>query len=99
MHDFISVRPCGRDLFELIPKKNLKINLDLAADLMEKQGFEISDKSEMALSVKREHDICLYPNGKMLVFPAKSGEEAEQIGQNIIGILRGSQGCVLENKL
>ena len=96
-HEFLSVKPCGRDLYELIPKKNVRFEIDTIAKTLEREGFKIMDQSDLVIQVKKAHDISLYPSGKMLVFPASSGEEAVEIGQEIMILLRKSGNCIQEN--
>lgn len=86
--DFITVRPCGRELFELIPRRVLAIDINSAASRLQEAGFQIIERSELVLQIKKEKDISIYPNGKMLVFPAENGEAAETIGRDIMNIIR-----------
>lgn len=93
--EFLSVRPCGRELFELIPKRRIRINLQKASEALSRSGFEIADLDEMVLTAIGAHDLSLFPNGKMLVHPVKTNGEAEELGGGIMGILRGYKGCVV----
>lgn len=88
------MRPCGRDLFELIPKRELRVDLDRAAKILRKSGFRVSEQSELVLSMSDTHDISIFPNGKILVFPVKTGEEAEVLGNRILGAIEKDKKCI-----
>ena len=93
-HDFLSVRPCGADLFELIPRKSMRIDLSLASGALAAAGYDISEVSEMALTASGPYELSIFPNGKMMVFPAKTNDQAERIGAEIFAILNSAGGCV-----
>lgn len=85
---FVSVRPCGRDLYELIPKTKTRIDLDSASKALNAAGYNVTDKSEMALTASGPNEISIFPDGKMLVYPAKSNAEAETIGSKLLDIIQ-----------
>lgn len=93
---FLSVRPCGRDLFELIPKGKVRIDLRKASDALRRSGYEILEVSEMAITAKGKHDLSLFPNGKMIVHPVRSNEDAEELGKRIMAILASEEDCAEE---
>lgn len=86
--NFVSVRPCGRDLFELIPRTETRIDLDSASKALRAAGYNVTDLSEVALTASGPNEISIFPDGKMLVYPAKSNTEAETIGSKLLGIIR-----------
>jgi len=90
--EFISIRPCGPALFELVPKRDIRIDLEEAAQVLVQEGFEIIDGSKLILSIRKSHEVNLYPHGRMLVYPANTGEEAERIGTEILTILENARG-------
>lgn len=90
------MRPCGRQLFELIPRGKLRVNLDLAEGTLRDAGYEIVDCSELVLSVRKKHEISLYPNGKMIVFPVETDSEAARVGENILSILKNKKDCLAQ---
>ena len=89
------MRPCGRDLFELIPKNSVRLDLGKTSRILKKIGYEILDESDMVLTAKGKCDLSIYPNGKMLVHPFKSNKEAESMGGEILAILCDEKGCVI----
>ncbi len=93
---FLSIRPCGRDVFELIPRRRLRVDLAKASAALERRGFKISEVSEMALTASGPNEISLFPDGKLLVYPAKSNREAEEIGEALLRHLESEKGCVSE---
>ncbi|MEM2839711.1 MAG: hypothetical protein QW505_04325 [Thermoplasmata archaeon] len=86
--DFISVKPCGQKLYELVPKKKIRLDISSIATKLEKQGYRIIESSDLVLQIKGEHDVSIYPSGKMLVFPAENGDAAESVGRKIMSIIR-----------
>jgi len=93
-NEFLSVRPCGRDLFELIPKRAIRIDLQAASKALRSAGYTVSEVSEMALTASGPYEVSIFPNGKMMVFPAKTNEEAERIGQKLLDTLMREKGCI-----
>ena len=91
------MRPCGRDLFELIPKRPLSVDLHAASKALAATGYTVSEVSEMALTASGPHEVSIFPNGKMMVFPAKTNEEAERIGEALLEALMSEGGCISED--
>ena len=87
--EFLSVRPCGRDLFELIPRTPVNVDLGKASKMLSGLGYNVTEVSEMALTASGPREISIFPNGKMMVFPAKTNEEAERIGGEILRAIAG----------
>jgi len=93
---FLSIRPCGRDLFELVPRKGLAVDLQKAEKALVRVGFSVTEVSEMALTASGPHEISLFPNGKLIVFPVKTNGEAERVGEGLLDVLISEEGCVSE---
>jgi len=93
---FLSIRPCGRDLFELVPRKGLAVDLQKAEKALVRVGFSVTEVSEMALTASGPHEISLFPNGKLIVFPVKTNGEAERVGEDLLDALMSEDGCVSE---
>ena len=93
---FLSIRPCGRDLFELVPRKGLAVDLQKAKKALARLGFSVTEVSEMALTASGPHEISLFPNGKLIVFPVKTNSEAELVGEGLLDALMSEEGCVSE---
>jgi hypothetical protein len=93
---FLSIRPCGRDLFELVPRKNLTVDLQKAGKALARIGFSVTEVSEMALTASGAHQISLFPNGKLIIFPVKTNGEAELVGEGLLDVLMSEEGCVSE---
>lgn len=92
--EFLSVRPCGRDLFELIPRRPMRIDLQAASKALSLMGYTVSEISEMALTASGPFELSIFPDGKMMIFPAKTNEEAEMIGGRLLEKLISVAGCV-----
>jgi len=93
---FLSIRPCGRDLFELVPRKGLAVDLQKAKKALIRVGFSVTEVSEMALTASGPHEISLFPNGKLIVFPVKTNSEAERVGEDLLDALMSEDDCVSE---
>ena len=87
--DFISVKPCGQNLYELVPKRSIRLDIGYIAVQLERAGYRIMESSDLVLQIKGEHDISIYPSGRMLVFPAENGKAAEAVGCRVMAIIRG----------
>ena len=96
---FLSIRPCGRDVFELIPRKGLAVDLQKAGRALARAGFRVTELSEMAVTASGPQEISLFPTGKLIVFPVKTNDEAEQVGESLLDALMSEEGCVSERGL
>jgi len=72
----------------------MRIDLESASEALSAAGYKISEVSEMALTASGPHEISIFPNGKMIVYPAKTNEEAERIGEKLLSALRSEKGCL-----
>lgn len=93
---FLMMRPCGRQLFELIPKNDMSICLETASEGLAGMGYEIVEYSELILSIRKDYDVSIYPSGKMIVFPVESNEEAERVGSSVFSSLEKIEGCIIQ---
>ena len=87
------VQPCGKDIFEIIPKTRRRIRLDCAGDLLSKKGYEVLESTSMVLTVEKVAQISIFKHGRMLLFPVKTVKEAEGIAKEIIELLKQDKGC------
>jgi len=52
----------------------------------------------MALTASGPHEVSIFPNGKMMVFPAKTNSQAERMGGKLLEALASERGCVFESQ-
>jgi len=72
----------------------MRIDLQRASKALTAAGFNVSEVSEMALTASGPQEISIFPNGKMMVYPAKTNSQAEQIGSKLLAALTSECGCV-----
>jgi hypothetical protein len=76
----------------------LRIDLQAASKVLTTVGFYVSEVSEMALTASGPHEVSIFPNGKMMIFPAKTNSQAERMGGKLLEALASERGCVFESQ-
>ena len=74
----------------------MKINLEAASKALTAAGFTVSEVSEMALTASGPHEVSIFPNGKMMVFPAKTNSQAEEMGGRVLAALVLERACIYQ---
>jgi L-asparagine transporter-like permease len=92
--DFYTVEPCTTsDAFELKFKKNIKIDMDKAADVLKKIG-DILAKTAVVLVLKtNSYNASIYATGRILMKNVNK-EEAEKLGKDLAGALESGGAFV-----
>ncbi len=85
--DFVALRPCKGDMFEAVPRERLELDLVRCASLLSRAGYEIVSDPGVMLTVKREVEVTIYPHGRLMVFPAKTREEAARHASAVFSAL------------
>lgn len=62
----------------------MRIDLSIASKALGAAGYRVTEVSEMALTASGPNEVSIFPNGKMIVFPAKTNDEAERIGEQLL---------------
>jgi ArsR family metal-binding transcriptional regulator len=81
--DFLTVKPCKYDAFEVVPKGNLSLDLDECELMLAGKGYEIISNPKVMLVVKKGVEITLYPRGRLLIHPLHEKEEAESVANEL----------------
>ncbi len=84
-------KPCRSKMaYEFLPKKQVKINLEIAREELEKIAkTEIASK--VLLMIKLENAvISIFPSGKILVRGEKEEEKAKLLAKKAIKVLKKS---------
>ena len=67
---FTTARLCGGQAFMAISADILDLDLDKAAEILEKEGCEIKEKDEfMLVYMWKGKEVTLYPQGKVMYLP------------------------------
>jgi len=76
--EFLAIKPCKADAFEVVPKGRLTLDLEECAKLLRESGYEIVSNPGVMLVVKRDIELTLYPHGRILMHPVSTKEEAHR---------------------
>lgn len=70
------LKPCkGHAGFLSTMKENVKVNLHSLVGVLESEGYQVTDVKHLLIA-KKDVEITIYPNGKLLV---KEDDEEEAI--------------------
>lgn len=79
---FLIVKPCKAGAYDIIPKKIVNVDLESSGKKIATIGYkEVCDAGVM-LVVKKDVEVHIYPNGKLLI-KTNSKKEAEGIANRI----------------
>ena len=76
--EFLAIKPCKADAFEVVPKGRLTLDLEECAKLLRESGYEIVSNPGVMLVVKRDIELTLYPHGRILMHPVSTKEDAHR---------------------
>jgi len=85
--EFLTVKPCRYDAFEVVPKGKVSLDLDECERLLAGKGYEILSNPKVMLVVKKGAEMTLYPRGRLLVHPVQEREEAERLAKELYSAL------------
>jgi transcription termination factor Rho len=82
------VRPCStRAAYEGVPKRQMKLNLNECAKMLQDKGYEVIALTDYVMVVKREYEFTVFPSGKILVKDIDSIELAKTAIERLNGDL------------
>ena len=81
--EFLAIKPCKADAFEVVPKGRLTLDLEECANLLREGGYEIVSNPGVMLVVKRDIELTLYPHGRILMHPVSTKEEAHRYASDL----------------
>jgi len=85
--EFLAVKPCRYDAYEIVPKGKVSLDLDRCEKLLSQKGYEIVSNPRVMLVVKKGVEMTLYPRGRLLVHPVRDREEAERMARELYSAL------------
>lgn len=85
--EFLAVKPCKYDAFEVVPKSKVTLDLDDIEEVLSKNGYEILSNPKVMLVVKKEAEITIYPRGRLLIHPVQERERAERLAKELYSVL------------
>jgi len=86
---FTTTRLCGGEALMAVSSEELNLDLILAAEVFEKEGFEIKEKDDMMLiMIWNGMETTVYPQGKIMFFPLKDKKLCIDHATFLIGMIR-----------
>ena len=85
--EFLAIKPCRHDAYEAVPKRKIALDLDEAERVLAAKGYEILANAKVMLVVKKDHEITVYPHGRLLIHPVKDRAVAERIASELYAAL------------
>lgn len=85
--EFLAVKPCKYDAFEVVPKSNVSLDLDDIESVLSRNGYEVLSNPKVMLVVKKEAEITIYPRGRLLIHPVHGRERAEKLAKDLYSLL------------
>ena len=79
--EFLAVKPCKYDAYEVVPKGRVLLDLDQAERILSSRGYDILSNPGVMLVVRKGVEITVYPGGRLLMHPVKEREEAERLAK------------------
>ena len=86
--EFLTVKPCKFDAYEVVPKGKVSMNLDKVEKMLSRNGYEILANPKVMLVVKKMVEISIYPSGRLLMHPVTDRQEAERLAKDLYAALR-----------
>ena len=86
---FTTTRLCGGEALMAVSSEELNLDLTLAGEIFEKEGFEIKEKDDMMLIIIwNGMETTIYPQGKIMFFPLKDKKLCIDYATQLIGMMR-----------
>lgn len=85
--DLLAIKPCKADAFEVVPKKEVVLDLDECEQVLRKCGYEIISNPGVMLVIRGEVEMTLYRHGRILMHPVSTKDEAGRIAQALYSSL------------
>lgn len=86
--EFLAVRPCKADAYEVVPKRRVKLDIDECEQMLAANGYDIVSNRGVMLVFRKGVEMTLYPHGRVLMHPVSSKEEASRIAEELYVALR-----------
>jgi hypothetical protein len=88
---FKALRICQSKSFSVVPQEVVRYDLERAAVLLQEGRYEISPVEVMLITGKDGVEVTLYVNGRLMIEPARSKEEADRIAEAFYSLIKGAR--------
>lgn len=88
---FKALRVCQSKGFSVVPQEVVRYDLAKAADILEKDGYEVSPSEVMVLATKEGVEVSLYVNGRLMVQPVESKDMAISMAEGFYARIDGAR--------
>ncbi len=90
MVKFKLVRLCREDAMSVIPLEMRRYDLDKASQALKEKGYEVVAQGVMVIIRDPDHELTLYPSGRILLSHVESKEVATAVAERVYEIVEGS---------
>lgn len=91
MVKFKVARLCREEAMTIVPYSISRYDLEMAAELLGKAGYQVDDKGVMFTAAAGGKEITVYPSGRMVVAGIKGKKEAGQVAEAVFDIIEPSR--------
>ncbi|GEM_PF-518657 len=88
---FKVVRLCKEEAVSIVPTEILRYDLDKATKLLEDKGYKVVSQGLMIVAKGEDHEVTLYPSGRMLLSGSNDKEKAGELANDIYAAVEGSR--------
>jgi hypothetical protein len=89
---FKVLRVCQSKGFSVVPQESVRFDLEKASNLLREEGYEVNPSDVMVIvEVEVGLEVTLYANGRLMVQPLESKDEAHQIAERFYSVIDGSK--------
>jgi hypothetical protein len=81
--DFLAVKPCRYDAYEVVPKDKILLDLDDVEQVLASKGYEVLANPKVMLVVKKGVEISVYPRGRLLMHPVRDRADAQRLAEEL----------------
>lgn len=81
--EFASLKPCRYDAWDAVPKRRVRFDLPSCWSKLRAGGYELVADVGVMLVVRKEVEVTLYPNGRLLMHPVRTKEHADRVAQEV----------------
>lgn len=85
--EFLAVKPCKYDAYEVVPKGKVSLDLDDVEKVLAGKGYEVLSNPRVMLVVKKGVEISIYPRGRLLMHPVRDRENAQKVADELYSAL------------
>lgn len=73
--------------YYIVPKEEIRVNLELVSEKLEKIGWKITKKSKGILIASKNRTIAIFPSGKILIRDTVDEDIAKKIAEEVFPII------------